>query len=150
MNVRTALIAIAIIVGHLSAAAQPARQPEVVCDLSPVLVGGIEGGKLRTDLSPASAEPMRLTFRDINPVSGSANMIVGDGASGVQAVGVTVDSGAIVYLHERPGVSKMLVTTGNEPSPEGWPAVASQHGWAGGKVTVLTLTGLCRMRARVR
>jgi hypothetical protein len=42
----------------------------------------------------------------------------------------------------------MLVVTGNKPTPEGWPAVATQHGWAGGEITVRTLTGLCRMRAR--
>ena len=65
-------------------------------------------------------------------------MIIGEGASGEIAVAVTVDAGAIVYLHEKPGVSKMIVSTANSPTAEGWPAVMSQHGWSGGELTIRT------------
>ncbi|WP_375458560.1 hypothetical protein [uncultured Enterovirga sp.] len=53
-----------------------------------------------------------------------------------------------VYLHEKLGVSKMIVSTANKPTSEGWPAVMSQHGWSGGELTMRAASGLCRMRAR--
>lgn len=131
------------------APAQERRQPEVVCDLTPMLAGAFEGSRLsRHDLVRENAEAIRLTFRDIDPAAGTAKMIVGQGASGELPVAVTVDAGAIVYLHERPGVSKMIVSTANKPTAEGWPAVMSQHGWSGGELTIRAASSLCRMRAR--
>lgn len=131
------------------ARSHPTRQPEVVCDLVPILAGAFDGARLsRHELVRENAETIRLTFRDIDPKAGTARMIVGEGASGEMAVAVTVDAGAIVYLHEKPGVSKMIVSTGNGPTSEGWPAVMSQHGWSGGELTIRAASGLCRMRAR--
>ena len=131
------------------AEAQPVRQPEIVCDLAPMLAGAFEGSRLaRHDLVRENAEAIRLTFRDIDPAAGKAKMIVGEGASGEFAVAVTVDADAIVYMHEKPGMSKMIVSTANKPTSEGWPAVMSQHGWSGGELPIQAASGLCRMRAR--
>ena len=113
MRVQSCLFILAAGFGAIgSAHPQAPRQPEVVCDLTPILAGAFDGPRLsRHDLVRENAEAIRLTFRDINPVAGTASMIVGQGASGEFAVAVTVDAGAIVYLHERPGVSKMIVST---------------------------------------
>lgn len=128
-----------------AALAQPSRQPEVVCDLKPVLAGTIEAGQLRTR---DDAEPIRLTFRDLDPKAGTGKVLFGAGASGEEFVAVTVEAAVITYLHERAGVSKMIVTTANKPTPEGWPAVMSQHGSGSGAITIRAATGFCRMRAR--
>lgn len=133
----------------LSAAAQPARQPEVVCDLTPALVGVMAGSKLtRHELVKENAEPVQLTFRDIDPGAGTAKMLIGEGASGVRTVGITSEKGAVVFLHELPGSSKMLVSIQAKSTTEGSPAVATLHGWGHGDLTVKVMTGLCRMRAR--
>jgi hypothetical protein len=124
--------------------AQP-RQPEVVCDLGPVLVATIETGTLR---AREAVDTVRITFRDIDPKAGTARVIFGEGASGEEFAAVTVDANAITYLVERAGVFKMIVTTGNKATVEGWPAMMSQHGSSGGELTMRTAAGSCRMRAR--
>lgn len=130
MRVRSCLLLVAAASWVLGPArAQTLRQPEVVCDLTPILAGAFEGSRFfRHDLVRENAEAIRLTFRDIDPAARTAKMTVGQGASGELAVTVTVDAGAIVYLHEKPGLSKMIVSTANKPTAEGWPAVMSQHG----------------------
>lgn len=150
MRVQAYVGALALTTAVLSpAAAQPVRQPEVVCDHTPILAGAFEGSRLsRHDLVRENAELVRLTFRDIDPAAGTAKMIGGQGVSGELPVSVSVDAGAIVYLHEKPGVSKMIVSTGTKPTVEGWPVVMSQHGWARGELTVRAASGTCRMRAR--
>lgn len=150
MRVRSCLFAVTASLGLVNLArAQPTRQPEVVCDLVPILAGAFDGARLsRHELVRENAETIRLTFRDIDPKAGTARMIIGEGASGEMDVAVTVDAGAIVYLQEKPGVSKMIVSTANRATSEGWPAVISQHGWSGGELTIRAPSGLCRMRAR--
>lgn len=144
-NVTLAAVVLACGPGSLVAEAQPARQPEVVCDLGPVTVAVVEAGKLRTR---EVAETVRLTFRDLDRVAGTARVTIGEGASGDEFAAVTVDANAITYLVERAGVFKLIVTTGNKATAEGWPAMMSQHGSSGGELTLRNATGLCRMRAR--
>ena len=76
-------------------------------------------------------------------------MIVGEGASGDIDVQMTSEPGAITFLAEKSRAPKMLVTvqTKAPPSPEGWPAVMSQHGWPEGNVTLRVFSGACRLRA---
>jgi hypothetical protein len=59
-----------------------------------------------------------------------------------------LDAGAIVYLHEKARVSKMILSTGNKLTAKGWPAVMSQHGWSGSELTIRAASGPCQMRAR--
>lgn len=59
------------------------------------------------------------------------------GALGEKVVALAVDPSAIMYLHERDRVSKVIVTTVNEPSPLGWAAVMSQHGTSDGRLTLI-------------
>lgn len=126
------------------AQAQPARQPEVVCDFPAVTVAVLADGTFRS----RPEGPLRLTFRDIDRRGGTARVIYGEGASGDEPAAVTVDANAISYLVERAGVSKMVVTTATRPSPGGWAAMLSQHGSSGGNLSLRTATGACRTRAR--
>jgi len=130
-----------------SAGAPP--QPEVVCDLTPVLSGHFEGSRfVREELSGSPAKTVRFTFRDIDPKAGTARLNV-EPDTFDQPVAVSVESGAISYLQEQPGVGKMVVATQTKPTDQGWPATMSQHGWtAEGSLFIRTATGMCRMRAR--
>ena len=135
-------LAIALVAGP--SIAQPFR-PELVCDFSNVSVRILQGGMLRPFLE---AGPLRLTFRDIDRQAGTAKAIMGDGGSGAQGATVTADATATTYLVERPGGSKLVVTTGNKATAEGWPAMMSQHGSSGDELTMGTAAGWCRMRSR--
>lgn len=145
-------VVVAALLGTLPAVAcaQTMSQPTVVCDLTPVLNGAIEEDRLRTyDLVRELAEPVRITFTAMDPKTGTARMVVGEGASGVQEVALTTERGAMSFLAEKVGASKTLVTiqTKAPSSPKGWPAILSQHGWIGGDVTIRAMSGACRLRA---
>ena len=139
--------ALGMILFAMSAAA---AQPQLVCDLTPILSGVIEGDRLRAyDLVRENAELVRLTFSAMDPKAGTARMIVGEGASGEMDVAMTTEPGVIGFLAEKSRASKLLVTvqTKAPPSPQGWPAVMSQHGWPEGTVTLRAFSGACRLRA---
>lgn len=141
---RTATLVIVLLATRAAA-----NQPQLVCDLTPVLSGLIEGDRLRTyDLVRENAEPVRITFSAMDPKAGIARMIVGEGALGDMDVAMTTEPGVITFLAERSRASKMLVTvqTKAPPSPQGWPVVMSQHGWPEGNVTLRVFSGACRLR----
>ena len=101
-----------------------AAQPQLVCDLTPVLSGAVEGDRLRTyDLVRENAEPVRITFSVMDPKAGTARMIVGEGASGDLDMAMTSEPGVITFLAEKSQASKMPVTvqTKAPPSPQGGP-----------------------------
>ena len=73
---------------------QDIRQLDVVCDLTPILAGPVEGdGLTRAE----SSERIRLTFGDLDPKAGTGKVLFGDGASGEEFVAMTVDPHAITY-----------------------------------------------------
>lgn len=137
-------VALAAFVTASPCAAQPAPQPELVCDLSPILSGTMRGGALD---QTGRGEPLRITFRDMAPKAGTAKMTVGEGASGEQPVGLAVENGALAFLAEKEHASKTMVTVQTSPTATGWPAVMSQHGWSGGELAVRAYTGACRLRS---
>jgi hypothetical protein len=145
---RTALLCFALL-PKMAAVAQPPRQPEVVCDLTTVLIGRFVGSSfVREDLAGADGRPLRLTFREVDPKAGTARMVA-EPDTFDQAAAVTVEDGAITYLQEQPNVGKMIVATRTKPTDQGWPATMSQHGWSkDGGLFVRTASGICRMRAR--
>lgn len=122
----TALVVVAATSGDQ---AVTTGQPEVVCDLTPVLAGRFEGPSfVREQLTASSAARIRFTFRDIDPKAGAAKLNV-EPDTFDQPVAVSVENGAIFYLQEQPGIGKMIVATQTKPTEEGWPATMSQHGW---------------------
>lgn len=141
--------ALAILAAYSGDQAPAPRQPEVVCDLAPVLAGHFEGPSfVREHIQESAAAPLRFTFRDIDPKAGTAKMNV-EPDTFDQAVMVAVEDGAISYLQEQPGIGKMVVATQTKPTDQGWPATMSQHGWRpDGQLWLRAAAGLCRMRAR--
>lgn len=139
---RGAFAAVVLVLLAGPARTEPQTTLDVVCDLRTVLAGRADGGPLAHD-----GPTLPLTFRDQDPTAGRALMIVGNEPYET-AVGMTIDKEAIVYLQEQSGVGKLLISTASKATPDGWPAVASQHGWAEGDLKIRVLTGLCRMRLR--
>lgn len=146
---RAGLVGMTVMGVIVLAASARADQPLLVCDLTPVLSGTVEGDRLRTD-GPVreNAERVRLTFSAMDPKAGTARMIVGEGASGELDVAMTSEPGVIGFLIEKSRASKMLVTVQTKApvGPQGWPAVMSQHGWPEGTVTLRAFGGACRLR----
>jgi len=79
--------------------------------------------------------------------AGAATMVM-EGETVEQRVGTTSDKSSIVDMLEEPGTSKLLVSTQSKPTPDGWPAIMTQHEWGTGDLTINVLTRIGRMRAR--
>lgn len=126
-----------------AAAQAPPKPPEIVCDVTTVLLAGrMDGQVLRTEGVTVPGSPAaRLTFRGHDAQNGRAALLIDDEPA-ENPVGMTVDQGAIVYLQEQPGIGKLLVATQAKPTADGWPATATLNG----TLTLRVMTGRCRAR----